>query len=185
MRSLRAILPMVVLLSCHDDESDRGQNASGTAGSTRLLPSAFPDLPAPVRADLEQRGCTIPQSYREKPPHNVVEGRFTAATQMDIAVLCLADTMTVILLYRGGSADSVAELAERPHAEYAAGDSTFTFDRAIDAADPRYIRERYERYGGPRPPPLDHDGINDIFVGKASTVLYWYGGRWLQLQGAD
>lgn len=35
------------------------------------------------------------------------------------------------------------------------------------------------------PPPPDHDGIKDIFVEKASVVLYWHGGRWVKLQGAD
>ena len=43
----------------------------------------------------------------------------------------------------------------------------------------------HELYGGPKPPPLDHDGINDMFVGKASVVWYRYQGRWLQLTGAD
>jgi hypothetical protein len=40
-------------------------------------------------------------------------------------------------------------------------------------------------YGGPKPPPLDHEGISDIFIGKASVVWYWYRDRWLKLQGAD
>ena len=51
--------------------------------------------------------------------------------------------------------------------------------------NPKYIQDHYVRYGGPKPPQLDHDGIDDGFDGKASVVRYWYGGRWLQLQGAD
>jgi len=43
----------------------------------------------------------------------------------------------------------------------------------------------HELYGGPKPPPLHHDGINDMFVGKASVVWYRYQGRWLQRTGAD
>ncbi|PYR66590.1 MAG: hypothetical protein DMG20_12690 [Acidobacteria bacterium] len=40
-------------------------------------------------------------------------------------------------------------------------------------------------YGGPKPPPIDHLGINDVFIEKASVVWYFYQGKWLQLQGAD
>jgi hypothetical protein len=29
--------------------------------TTRLLPSAFPELPSPIQKELERRGCTIPQ----------------------------------------------------------------------------------------------------------------------------
>lgn len=43
----------------------------------------------------------------------------------------------------------------------------------------------YRAYGGPEPPPIDHQGIDDAFLEKASTTWYYDGGRWLQLQGAD
>jgi hypothetical protein len=32
---------------------------------------------------------------------------------------------------------------------------------------------------------MDHQGIDDAFVGKASVALYFYRGMWLQLSGAD
>ena len=60
-----------------------------------------------------------------------------------------------------------------------------TVMRALRVADRRYIREQHAAFGGPQPPPLDHDGINDIYVEKASVVWYWYRGKWLHLQGAD
>ncbi len=28
---------------------------------------------------------------------------------------------------------------------------------------------------------IDHDGINDAFVEKASTIKYWYDGKWLDV----
>jgi hypothetical protein len=59
------------------------------------------------------------------------------------------------------------------------------FSRAIGIASAKYIRDHHQQFGGPKPPPLTHDGIDDAFVGKASTVWYWYRGKWLQLQGAD
>ena len=36
---------------------------------------------------------------------------------------------------------------------------------------------------GPQHP--DHDGIEDIFVDKASIVSYWESGKWRRLFGGD
>ena len=177
------------LCSCADQESDQPSTRREDPDRGHLQPNAFSDLPASIRADLEQRGCSVPQSYPDSIPHNVIRGRFTSPDEVDIAVLCARDSTLTILVFRGASTDSVAELASQPHLdERIAGDtaSTFWHSRAIDSVDSSYIRIRFEAYGGPKPPPvLDHEGINDIFVGKASVVWYWYGGRWLQLQGAD
>ncbi len=96
--------------------------------------------------------------------------------------------MSAILVFRGGTTDAVSELGERPDADFlqaVTAGGAVGFSRAIGIADPTYIQERHRRYGGPTPPRLDHDGINDIFVEKASVVWYWSGGTWLQLQGAD
>jgi hypothetical protein len=52
-------------------------------------------------------------------------------------------------------------------------------------ASARLIREYQRGFGGPASPPLDHDGIDDSFLEKGSSVWYWYRGQWLELQGAD
>ena len=57
--------------------------------------------------------------------------------------------------------------------------------RKIDPVGADYILEHYKRYGGPKPPSLDHQGIDDSFLEKASVVLYCYEGEWLELSGAD
>jgi hypothetical protein len=43
----------------------------------------------------------------------------------------------------------------------------------------------YRGYGGPQPPPIDHHGIDDAFLEKASITWYFNNGKWLRLQGAD
>jgi hypothetical protein len=59
------------------------------------------------------------------------------------------------------------------------------FSRAIGVAAPARIRQSHQNWGGPAPPsPLDYDG-DDAFVGKASIIRYWVGGRWLELSGSD
>jgi hypothetical protein len=40
-------------------------------------------------------------------------------------------------------------------------------------------------YGGPKPPPIDHQGVDDEFIEKASSTWYFRGGKWLTLTGAD
>jgi hypothetical protein len=158
--------------------------------TVRLKPSVFPDLAAPIRADLERRGCTIPQDAYERgrPPHNIIRGRFTSAIQMDVAVLCSINRVSVILVYRGGSTKGVAELAKHPDRDFLQGmgpDQPIAFSRGLNTVSPKYIEDHAAAYNKPKPPPLDHDGIDDGFDGKASVVWYWYGGKWLALQGAN
>jgi len=35
------------------------------------------------------------------------------------------------------------------------------------------------------PLPIDHQGIDDPFQEKASSVHYYHAGKWLRLAGAD
>jgi hypothetical protein len=173
---------------------------SGTQGSApvdleradratiRLAPSAFPELPRAVRRELERRGCVIPQAFSNGAPHNIVRGRFTSSGHNDWAVLCSRRQVSSILVFRNGSVASVLELArlrDRDRLQSVGPGGAVGFSRALGVADPKFIKEHHGWYGGPKPPPLDHDGINDMFLGKASVVWYRYAGRWLQLTGAD
>jgi hypothetical protein len=153
----------------------------------RLPPSAFENLPRPVRADLERRGCTIPQVWHDSIPGNIASGEFHRSGQTDWAVLCSVGRVSAVLVYQNGMADSVEELSPTPDKSYlqGVGDGRIGFSRAIGIAGPRFVRQAYDRYGGPRPPPLDHDGINDAFAGKSSVVWYWHRGKWRQLTGSD
>jgi hypothetical protein len=154
----------------------------------RLKPGAFEVLGPAVRADLDQRGCLVPQTYLTGPPRNVIRGRFTSAGQMDIAVLCSTAQTSSILVYPSGGLAGVRELAPQPDRHYldvVAAGGEIGFSRSLTVATPQYIRRQHDRYGGPALPALDHDGIDDGFLGKASHVWYWHRGRWLRLQGAD
>ncbi len=183
-------LPLVVLAvlqsaAAHASAQDRWDRAN--AATPRLLPSAFPELPAAVREGLEARDCRIPQTYGEDEPHNVIEGQFTEPGQFDWAVLCSRNDTSRILVFRGGLADAVDELHPVSDRNYlqVIGNGRIGFSRFLAVADSAYIHKNFERYGGPTPPPLDHEGIADVFLEKASQVWYWYVGRWLQLQGAE
>jgi hypothetical protein len=153
----------------------------------RLTPSMFRGLPGLVRTDLERRGCTVPQVWYDTVPGNVISGHFRTAAQTDWAVLCSVNSVSSILVYWRGRADSVAEVGSAADKGYlqGVGGGRIGFSRAIAAVDARFIRRNYQEFGGPTPPPLDHDGINDAFVEKASGVWYWHEGKWLRLTGVD
>jgi len=153
----------------------------------RLSPNAFGDLPAPVKGELKRRGCTIPQVYFPQNPSNVVKGHFTTPSQIDIAALCSVEGVSSILVFRNGSPSDVSELASAPDLNFLqeVGDGKIGYSRGLGVADSGYIQQHFEALGGPKPPPVNHEGINDIFVEKASRVWYWYDGNWLELTGAD
>jgi hypothetical protein len=154
--------------------------------TTRLPPSAFPELPAPIQRELERRGCTIPQPHGATHA-NVIKGRFTSATQTDWAILCSIRRTSSILVFRNGSPSVVAKLATQPDRGHlrVIADGVIGYSRMLAVADADFIRVHYQRYGGTRPPPLDHNGIDDAVLESASLVWYWYRGRWLQLTGSN
>jgi len=153
----------------------------------RLRPSAFPELPAGIRAELNRRGCTIPQVSEIAERHNVIKGEFMKPGQTDWAVLCSVNRVSSILVFWNGSANGVAEIEKRPDIDRLQSwtQDRIIFSRHLAPVSPATITEHYRAYGGPKPPPLDHQGIDDQFWGKASVFEYFYRGKWLQLTGAD
>ena len=153
----------------------------------RLPPAAFPRLPGAVIRELQRRGCTIPQEALSKQPNNVVRGQFARRGQTDWAVLCSVHGASSILVFWSGSSRNPAELAEAEDRNYlqSLGDDKVGFSRGISAARKNFITQHHRAYGGPTLPPIDHQGINDAFLEKASIVHYFFEGKWLQLTGSD
>lgn len=118
---------------------------------------------------------------------NVIRGEFQKPGQTDWAVLCSVGRVSTILVYWNGSEIKPAEIARMNDSDRLQSwtGGRIVYSRLIEPAGKRYIVEHYQAYGGPQPPPIKHQGLNDVFVGKASVVLYWYRGKWLQLSGAD
>ena len=159
--------------------------ARADLATKRLPPAAFFNVPVAVRNDLERRGCTVPQSFAATRAGNVVRGRFTSATGTDWAVLCSVERVSIILVFRNGTVPA-AELGRKPDSNFLQvidGQGSVGYSRAIAVADARMIHtHNRDNRDLPR---LDHDGIDDIFIEKSSTIWYWYRGRWWELAGAD
>jgi hypothetical protein len=154
---------------------------------TRLPPSRFPQLPLAIRQELNRRGCTIPQVWGEKTPHNVIKGLFAQRAELDWAVLCSVNRASTILIFRNASTSRVIELARAADINglQSVGGTQIGYSREISPVGREFIMRHYQAYGGVTPPPIDHQGIDDAFVGKASVVLYFYRGKWFELTGAD
>ncbi len=144
----------------------------------RLPPSAFPQLPAGIIKQLEARGCTVAQVEDEAGPHNFIRGQFARKGQTDWAVLCSKDGQSFIFVFWGKPTACSSELA-------LAKDAEIDYSRKIDAVSRKRILEYYKAFGGPAPPSLDHEGIEDATIGKGSIIYYCQQGNWLKLQGAD
>jgi hypothetical protein len=154
---------------------------------TRLAPSAFPELPANIRRELERRGCTIPQVRTDKKPQNVIKGAFTRTGQTDWAVLCSVNQVSTILVFRNASERNPSELERETDIDnlQAVGGDRSAYSRSISSVGREYILSHYRAYGGPEQPTIGHQGISDAFVGKGSVVHYFHAGRWVKLTGAD
>lgn len=153
----------------------------------RLPPAAFKGLPATVVKQLEARGCTIPQSFVDPQPHNVIRGEFARPGQIDWAALCSKEGKSSIVVFWGKRSACPAELAPADDKGFlqGIGGDRIGYSRLLSAVGRDFILQHYQAYGGPKPPPINHTGIDDAFAEKASTVLYCYQGKWLTLTGSD
>jgi hypothetical protein len=179
-------LPSGTVLS-QPSQEPMGKFREADSQVTRLGPSAFPELPMNIRRELERRGCTIPQLWEDKKPHNVIKGEFIRRGQIDWAVLCSLNRISSILIFRNASEQNPSELAREADIEklQGVGGDVIGYTRAISSVGKQFILDHHRSYGGPKLPPIEHQGINDAFVGKTSVVHYFRAGSWLQLTGED
>lgn len=188
MKLLAILLTLSVMLCVVQNGNAQDQWSQTDVTTMRLAPAAFPELPLRIIRHLEARGCTIPQSFGDHAPHNIIRGEFAKKGQADWAVLCSRKRVSSIVVYWGGSVRSVSEIARTPDRDYLQiidGNGSIGFSRMIDVVERDFMLEHYREYGGPKPPRLNHQGINDAFVEKASVVHYYHRRRWLELPGVD
>ncbi len=153
----------------------------------RIPPKAFSELPPDLVQELDRRGCTIPQVGSRR-RGNVIKGEFARPGQTDWAVLCSIHGVSRILVFWNGSEKNPAAIGRSEDRSLLQGGTPaegIFYSREVAPVGKSFIMEHYRAYGGPKPPPIDHQGINDAFVEKASSVWYFYRGKWLTLTGSD
>jgi hypothetical protein len=102
-------------------------------------------------------------------------------------VLCSVKGVSTILVFWNGSKKNPAAIGPMEDHIFLQdlGGNQLHYSRGISPVGTGYIMRHYQAYGGPTPPPIDHQGIDDAFIGKGSETWYFHGGKWLKLTGAD
>lgn len=191
----KAILPVIDLgeitrARLRDEQAGRDwlSRAEAAVSKVERLPvEAFPRLPSAIASVLRDHNCTVPQPEPRGKARNVISGAFFAAGEEGWAVLCSARHSTALLVFRNDGDRSPVSLSTSEDRNYLQdlGGGRVGYSREIRAVDGEFIMGHYRAYGGPEPPPIEHLGIDDAFLGKASVTWYFHGGKWLRLQGAD
>jgi hypothetical protein len=104
-----------------------------------------------------------------------------------MAVLCSSGGKSSILVFRNEYDSSPDKIAESPDNRFLVDtwEGRTVYSREISVVDRKFVLRHYRAYGGPKPPPIDHNGVDDALFEKASITWHWYNGKWMQLQGAD
>jgi len=134
-------------------------------------PNELKILPSHVVSDLKNSGCKIPvaKSYRFG---GALIGEFAAPKQIDLAVICVTHDASTVRMYWGGPKNCASELRS-------AG-------QFIQLADEHLIYNyMLTEYENPIVPSMDHLAIDDVMLGKGSTVSYCNNGKWEYFGGAD
>jgi hypothetical protein len=151
----------------------------------RHLPiSSFPELPEELDAQLNRRGCLIPQTYEAHHPENVVHASLERAGSSDWAVLCSSRGTVSLLVYFSSAPSELLVLAAAPETErLQAHDSTgvLGFNWGIDPASPQQIREAQIGME-PRPALVDHDALADSVVDRRTVYHFYLKNAWTMLE---
>lgn len=169
-------------------ESGEVQSPSGRTilYRIRLLPVAsFPDLPAPVVAELTQRQCMIPQSFEAQQPENVIHGSFSSYGSSDWAALCSSQGTTTLYVFFSGQLTSPISLRSQPDSAWLAAEPGNSIPGSAWGIA---VRSDAELRASPqlrRGIAIDHDAIDDARLERSLAIHYYQAGRWLNLNRSD
>ena len=173
-----------VLFASQAVKADEWDDA--TRAITRLDPKEFRTLPNHILEKLTTQSCTIPQSFENNSPHNVINGEFGKTGQKDWAILCSRKDTSSILIFWGGRASCPSEILPSPDRSWLQQTvGGIGYSRVISTVDPKFILKHADANEESTPAPITHQGINQTFVGKGSSVKYCFQGKWIELAGAD
>lgn len=154
----------------------------------RHLPvSSFPGLPEELAAQLNSRGCLIPQTYQAHHPENVVHASLERRGSADWAVLCSVDgtvSLLVFLSSRDGEPAVLASVPETSRLQAHGASNVLGFNWGIDPVSPQQV---HEAQLGMRHPParLDHDALADSIVDRKTVYRFYSKDAWTEIDTQD
>jgi hypothetical protein len=152
----------------------------------RHLPvSSFPQLPMAVQAELNRRGCLIPQTYEAHAPENVIQASLERRGSKDWAVLCSVKGAVSLLVFFADAAQPyvLADVPETERLEAHGQAGTLGFDWGIDAATPGRVHEA--QMGMKNRPAMDHDAVAESVIDQWTVYYYFDGKNWRPLETRD
>lgn len=152
-----------------------------------LPASSFPALPTAVAAELNRRGCLIPQTYEAHGPENVIHGSFRRPGEKDWAALCsVHGTVSLLVFFEGAAAspDVLATAAETSRLELNNASGKLEFDWGIDVATPELVHEAQTDMRR-RPAKPDHDAIADSIIDGPTVYRFYAGNAWTTVETSD
>ena len=170
---LLSFLPLLLLLVPKDNV-------------VRLSPMEFEYVPLPVRKQLTEMGCTIPQVSSNihggyvGQKHNIVSGQFATPEQTDWAAICSRNGRSSVVVLWGGSVNckSAVTAARRDS-------SMMEFDRLVL----RLLPWRKGLYNSDKeagvPETRTHDALNYAILERAAVAYYCHEGEWLRFITSD
>jgi len=141
----------------------------------RLPVNAFPQLPPAVQAQLNRRGCLIPQTYEAHQPENVINASLEHKGSSDWAVLCSVNgtvSLLVFLSSSNGDPMVLVTASETARLQAHGSDNVLGFNWGIDPASPEQVHEAQLNMRHP-PPRVDHDALADSVV-EGRTIYHFY-----------
>jgi hypothetical protein len=153
----------------------------------RLPVSSFPELPAAIAAQIDERGCMIPQSYQAHRPENVVHASLERPGSSDWAVLCSSGRTVQLMVFFGSSPNEPSVLVTEPEMarmETHDRSGVLGFAWGIDPASPGRVREAQAEMEH-HPPLLDHDALADVFVEKGTVYHFFTRNAWRIIDTTD
>jgi hypothetical protein len=150
----------------------------------RHLPvSSFPGLPEELAAQLNHRGCLIPQTYQAHHPENVIHASLERAGSSDWAVLCSERGTVSLLVYFSSAPAKLLVLAASPETERLQAhdpSGVLGFNWGIDPASPDQVHQAQSGLEH-RPAYLDHDALADSLVDHKTVYHFYLKNAWTVL----
>jgi hypothetical protein len=150
----------------------------------RLPVNSFPELPEPIAAELNRRGCLIPQTYEAHHPENVVRARLEQASSLDWAVLCSTHGTVQLLVFLSSAEPTapvvLATAQEKDRLQVRVGRDVMGFNWGIDRATPEQV---HEAQAGMEPRPwLKHDALLDSVIDRKTVYHFYEKSAWTLLE---
>ena len=161
--------------------------SSGPEIQKRVAPEAYKSAPQAIRAALERRHCELPETQHwDNTTLNIVSGHFAGPGAKDWAAICIlpdGTTRALIFWSKPVQAPCPAEIHHgwALESKFKSGEAGSLY---LLRQSPKQILIYRKFFGDPSSNPVTHDGV-EVGGEQASLIYYCYGGKWLELQGAD